>query len=212
MPVLRNKRFIGYVLAQAFAMGVMFAYIAASPFIFQEHYRLSPMAYSLCFGANALAIMLGSLTIPFFRTAEQALKAGAVGFGGVSLLAAGVLMGNAHVAIVEICLFIFLLFLGLILPSSTTQALDQERGNSGNASAVLGFLIFLFGGILSLLTGLGNILYTTGIIIVVCSLSAGACAWLVHERTPQRLQCFVRNRIIRSYLSDNVFHKSKKMS
>ena len=212
MPVLRNKRFIGYVLVQAFAMGVMFAYIAASPFIFQEHYRLSPMAYSLCFGANALAIMLGSLTIPFFRTAEQALKAGAVGFGGVSLLAAGVLMGNAHVAIVEICLFIFLLFLGLILPSSTTQALDQERGNSGNASAVLGFLIFLFGGILSPLTGLGNILYTTGIIIVVCSLSAGACAWLVHERTPQRLQCFVRNRIIRSYLSDNVFHKSKKMS
>ena len=175
-PVLRNKRFIGYVLAQAFAMGVMFAYIAASPFIFQEHYRLSPLAYSLCFGANALAIMLGSLTVPFFRTVEQALKAGAVGFGGVSLLVAGVLVTDAPVAMVEGCLFVFLLFLGLILPSSTTLALDEERSNSGNASAVLGFLIFLFGGVFSPLTGLGNILYATGIIIVLCSLGTWMCA------------------------------------
>ena len=175
-PVLRNKRFIGYVLAQAFAMGVMFAYIAASPFIFQEHYRLSPLAYSLCFGANALAIMLGSLTVPFFRTVEQALKAGAVGFGGVSLLVAGVLVTDAPVAVVEGCLFVFLLFLGLILPSSTTLALDEERSNSGNASAILGFLIFLFGGVFSPLTGLGNILYATGIIIVLCSLGTWMCA------------------------------------
>ena len=182
-PVVRNKRFIGYVLAQAFAMGVMFAYIAASPFIFQEHYRLSPLAYSLCFGANALAIMLGSLTVSLFHTAEQALRAGAAGFGGASLLVAGVLMADAPVTVVESSLFVFLLFLGLILPSSTTLALDEERGNSGNASAVLGFLIFLFGGVFSPLTGLGNILYTTGIIIVLCSLGTWIC---VHRMTQDK--------------------------
>lgn len=182
-PVVHNKRFIGYVLAQAFAMGVMFAYIAASPFIFQEHYRLSPLAYSLCFGANALAIMLGSLTVSLFHTAKQALRAGATGFGGGSLLVAGVLMADAPVTVVESSLFVFLLFLGLILPSSTTLALDEERGNSGNASAVLGFLIFLFGGVFSPLTGLGNILYTTGIIIVLCSLGTWIC---VHRMTQDK--------------------------
>lgn len=178
------------MLAQVFAMGVMFAYIAASPFIFQEHYRLSPLAYSLCFGANALAIMLGSLTVPFFRTVERALKAGAVGFGGVSLLVAGVLMADAPVAVVESGLFVFLLFLGLILPSSTTLALDEERGNSANASAVLGFLIFLFGGVFSPLTGLGNILYTTGIIIVLCSLGAWMCVYRVIQKTHETPLCF----------------------
>lgn len=35
LPVLRNRQFMRYVLIQAFAMGVMFTYIAASPFIFQ---------------------------------------------------------------------------------------------------------------------------------------------------------------------------------
>ncbi len=176
LPVLRNKCFVRYVLAQAFAMGMMFVYIAASPFIFQEHYRLSPLAYSLCFGANALSIMLGSLIVPFFRTVKQALKAGTVGFGGGSLLVAGVLVADTPVAVVESSLFVLLFFLGLILPSSTTLALDEERGNSGNASAVLGFLIFLFGGVFSPLTGLGNILYTTGIIIVICSLGTWMCA------------------------------------
>ena len=59
IPVFQNAQFMRYVLVQAFAMGVMFTYIAASPFIFQEHFNMSPLAYSLCFGANAIAIMLG---------------------------------------------------------------------------------------------------------------------------------------------------------
>lgn len=36
VPVLGHGRFMCYVLVQAFAMGVMFTYIAASPFIFSE--------------------------------------------------------------------------------------------------------------------------------------------------------------------------------
>ena len=47
LPVLRNRQFMRYVLIQAFAMGVMFTYIAASPFIFQNHFGTSPFAYSL---------------------------------------------------------------------------------------------------------------------------------------------------------------------
>ena len=70
-----------YVLVQAFAMGVMFTYIAASPFIFQEHFNMSPLAYSLCFGANAIAIMLGSLMVSLFHDATGALRVGSIGFG-----------------------------------------------------------------------------------------------------------------------------------
>ncbi|MEI3465965.1 MAG: hypothetical protein V8R07_09085 [Bacteroides fragilis] len=36
----------------------------------------------------------------------------------------------------------------------------MERKNSGNASALLGFLMFVFGGLLSPLTGIGKILYS----------------------------------------------------
>lgn len=182
VPVLGHGRFMCYVLVQAFAMGVMFTYIAASPFIFQNHYGLSPVAYSLCFGANAVAVMLGSLTVSFFRSATQAMRVGVVGFGLISLLVASVLISGAPVMIVEGCLFVFMIFLGLILPSSTMLALDLERANSGNASAVLGFLMFLFGGVLSPLTGLGDMLQTTSLIMVLCCVAALGCTLLTTTR------------------------------
>lgn len=175
IPVLRNTQFMRYVLVQAFAMGVMFTYIAASPFIFQEHFSMSPLAYSLCFGANAVAVMLGSLTVSLFPDAACALRIGTRGFGIMSLFVAAALIFGTSVWWVEVSLFVFMLFLGVILPGSTTLALDLERKNSGNASALLGFLMFLFGGILSPLTGLGNMLYTTSIIIVACCIGTWFC-------------------------------------
>lgn len=80
LPVIRNGRLMRYVLVQAMAMGVMFTYIAASPFIFQQQYGLTPVAYSLCFGVNALGIMAGSLLVIRFRSVERALLVGARGF------------------------------------------------------------------------------------------------------------------------------------
>lgn len=182
VPVLRHGRFICYVLVQAFAMGVMFTYIAASPFVFQNHYGLSPMAYSLCFGANAVAVMLGSLTVSLFRGVTQAMRVGVVGFALMSLLVASVLVSGASVMVVEGILFLFLVFLGLIIPSSTMLALALERENSGNASAILGFLMFLFGGVFSPLTGLGDMLQTTGLIMVLCCVAALICTLFTTAR------------------------------
>ena len=110
------------------------------------------------------------------------MRVGVVGFGLISLLVASVLISGAPVMIVEGCLFVFMIFLGLILPSSTMLALDLERANSGNASAVLGFLMFLFGGVLSPLTGLGDMLQTTSLIMVLCCVAALGCTLLTTTR------------------------------
>lgn len=183
LPVLKHKRFMFFVLIQAFAMGVMFTYIAASPFIFQEHFGLSPMRYSLCFAVNALGIMAGSLAVSGFKTAQNALLFGVKGFLGMSIFTAMALIASPSVWIVEIFLFLFLTFLGLILPSSTTLALDLERENSGNASAVLGFLMFFFGGLLLPLTGVGNMLYSTSIIMILCCCGAWYCVKCVTKES-----------------------------
>lgn len=181
--VMCNSSFMHYVLVQAFAMGVMFSYIAASPFVFQVHFGVSPQVYGLCFGANAVAIMIGSLAVTRFRNAEAALRCGCVCFGITSLVVAAALCLCSEFWMVEVTLFMFLLFLGLILPSSTTLALNMERHNSGTASALLGFLMFFFGGILSPMTGLGNMLYTTSGIIVVCSLATWYCNRKASQQT-----------------------------
>lgn len=170
LPVMRNRCFMRYVLVQAMAMGVMFAYIAASPFIFQEHYGLSPVVYSLCFGVNALGIMGGSLLIIRFKDVKAALSLGAKGFLFMSLIVAVLLIGNLSVWAVEAALFVLLVCLGMILPTSTTLALEPVRENSGNASAILGFLTFFVGGVCSPLAGLGNMLVSTSVIIVICAI------------------------------------------
>lgn len=176
LPVMRNRCFMRYVLVQAMAMGVMFAYIAASPFIFQEHYGLSPVVYSLCFGVNALGIMGGSLLIIRFKDVKATLLLGAKGFLFMSLIVAVLLIGNLSVWTVEVALFVLLVCLGMILPTSTTLALEPVRENSGNASAILGFLTFFVGGVCSPLAGLGNMLVSTSVIIVICAVCTLALA------------------------------------
>lgn len=175
LPVLRNRVFMRYVGVQALAMGVMFAYIGSSPFVFQEHFGLSPLAYSLCFGVNSLGMMGGSLLILCFGQARQALRVGVTGFLVMSGVVALVLLLGASVWVVEGAFFFLLVCLGMILPTSTTLALEPVRGSSGSASAVLGFLAFLVGGICSPLAGVGDMLVSTSVVIVICA----ACTFLV---------------------------------
>ncbi|WP_228064828.1 multidrug effflux MFS transporter [Muribacter muris] len=58
--IIKNRLFMHYVGIETFLFGAMFAYIAASPFILQSIYGLSSMAFSLCFGANGAALVIGS--------------------------------------------------------------------------------------------------------------------------------------------------------
>lgn len=177
--VMRNRDFMRYVFVQAMAMGVMFSYIAASPFIFQVHYGLSPVAYGLCFGGNALGVMAGSLLAVRFRSTQKALLYGARGFLGMALVVAAMLVCDLPVGYVEGALFLLLVCLGVILPASTVLALEPVRDHSGNASAILGFLTFFVGGVCSPLTGLGNMLYATAGVVGVC---AACTLWLAERR------------------------------
>lgn len=169
-PVLRNRRSMRYMGVQAMAMGVMFSYISASPFIFQQQYGLSPVAYSLCFGLNAFGIMAGSLLVLRSRSSERGLAIGTRGFFVMALATAIVLTQGGSVWLIEASFFLLMVMLGTIMPASTTLALEPLREYSGSASAALGFLSFLVGGICSPLVGMGDMAVSTAAVIALCSL------------------------------------------
>lgn len=169
-PVLRNRRSMRYMGVQAMAMGVMFSYISASPFIFQQQYGLSPVAYSLCFGFNAFGIMAGSLLVLRSRSSERGLAIGTRGFFVMALATAIVLTQGGSVWLIEASFFLLMVMLGTIMPTSTTIALEPLREYSGSASAALGFLSFLVGGICSPLVGMGDMAVSTAAVIALCSL------------------------------------------
>ena len=133
--VLRHRKFMYFVLIQVLGMGVMFSYIASSPFVFQEHYHLSPVMYSVCFACNAVAIMLGSLSVVRFRSNEHALRVGVWGFMFLCCCTGAALShGIIRYHYWRSVFFLFLFFLGIILPTSTTLALNLERQNSGRSA------------------------------------------------------------------------------
>lgn len=164
--VARNRRFISYVLQQGFAQFILFANIASSPFIIQQHYGYSPLVFSVCFGVNAIAIGVASVLSVKFRRPEDAVATSCAGMLVMSIVIAAVLMLGGSFWAYEISLFILMFTMGLTFTASTTLALNSERERAGAASAMLGAVCFLSGGIVSPLVGVGDMLCATGIIFV----------------------------------------------
>ena len=167
--VLRNKQYICYVLQLAFAQGVLFAYIASSPFIIQQHYGYSPFAFSVCFSINAIAIGGAAAFSVKFRRPENGTLIGCMGMLVFSVLECAALSLGCSFWVYELLLLAVLFMMGMTFTTSTTLAMECERTNAGTASALLGAVSFSFGGIVSPLVGIGNILVSTGIIFVICS-------------------------------------------
>ncbi|WP_435891461.1 multidrug effflux MFS transporter [Mediterranea massiliensis] len=191
VAVLQNRRYVCYILQYGFAQGVLFAYIASSPFIVQ-HYGFSPLIFSICFGINAIAIMLFAVSAVKFAHPEQALYRGSVGMVIVSFFLCLALCTGCNFWVYELLLLGLLSMLGLTFTASNTLAMDSERANAGTASALLGALGFAFGGIVSPLVGIGNIMVSTGIMFFVGSVCALGCTRMALHRVFSRVKYYKR--------------------
>jgi MFS transporter, DHA1 family, multidrug resistance protein len=176
-PVLHNTKFMRYTVLMSFAMAVMFAYIASSPFIFQGHYHLSPLVYSVYFATNAVALAIGSFLSSSFRTPQKAIHTSVIGLCAMSFVFAAALHFEFPFFCAALPLFLMLICAGLIFPTASALAIDCERRNTGTASAVLGAMNFIFGGIVTPLVGIGNIMHSTGIAMIVCAVVSLALAF-----------------------------------
>lgn len=175
ITVLHNRSYVSYILQSGFAQSVLFANIASSPFIMQQHYGFSPFMFSVCFGINAIAIGIAAASAAKFRHPEQALYTGSIGMVLASVCLFIAFYSNCSFWVYETLLIGLLLMLGLTFTASNTLAMDSARSNAGIASALLGALGFAFGGLVSPLVGLGNILISTGLVFIIGSLGSFIC-------------------------------------
>lgn len=168
--VFRNPLFTLSTLSMMACAFAFFAYIAASPFILQQIYGLSPFHFSLCFAVNALMIGIGSGLSALFRYQSTALKCGAIDMLIASVLVGLFLVTNMPLPMLMGAYIYMLLSFGLTQPAMIATALDSERENAGAASAIFGASMFLAGGLSSPLVGLGDITVTSSIVIIAGSL------------------------------------------
>ncbi len=169
IKILTNKKFMRFALIQSLAMGAMFSFIASSSFIFQGYYELSSLYYSFCFAGVAFCVTIGAAISPTFNDEKKALKVGVMGIFVMGIIVFLALNIRTSAYIVELCFAGLTFFIGLILPTSTTLAMEMEHEHAGSASAVIGFGAFMVGGIVSPLTTLGNnIMLSTSLTIISC--------------------------------------------
>lgn len=183
--ILKNRQFMLYVLIQGFGAGVLFSFISSSSFLFQEHFNLSKIEYSFCFALAAFGTIVGASSVPLFKSPKLALKVGIYGLGIMGVIVCAMLAFKAPLFAMEAGFVLLLLCFGILIPPTNALAMELERDNAGNASAILGFATFSFGGLVSPLTGLGSdMLLSTSIVIAVCFI----CAVVLGRRALGRLE------------------------
>ncbi|SEK29468.1 multidrug effflux MFS transporter [Paenibacillus sp. OK003] len=172
-----DRLFMGYALTQGFVSAGMFAYISGSPFVLQKIYGISPQMFSICFAINGLGIILASQIAGRLAgkvSETRLLIAGLItaALGGTSLLIA--ILAGGNLISVLIPLFLVVSSVGLVNTASFSLAMANQEKSAGSASALIGVMTFLFGGIVAPLVGLGGegTAVPMGIVIACADLGA----------------------------------------
>ena len=180
--LFRLRYYVVYTLLYAFTCGVLFSYISSASFIVQNHFGFSELQFAIVFGVNALGIGIGSGLSLRFRKMKNAALFGASGIVTSTFMQLICYLFIPGFWAYEAFTFLMLVSIGFILTSATTMAMDEGRRMVGIASAIFGASGFLFGGIVSPLVGIGNIMTSTLLLLGICSLSALLFAWLSFRR------------------------------
>lgn len=185
-----DRVLIGYALTTAFGFSALFAYISGSSYVLQDVYGLSPQGYSAVFALNSIGIVgcaqLGG-RLAHRVGSERLLRIGLVALmAGAAVTVVGGLVDVGLVGILP-GPFLIAMSVGLIFPNALTLAMAEHGKDAGAASAMLGVLQFLIGGLVAPLVGIGGQHTAIPMLVVMAGCAVVATlAWTVLAR-PRRL-------------------------
>jgi len=185
--VLRNSQFLTYVLTGAIASAGLYAYIAGSPTVFMELFRVSERQYGWIFAFIAMGLIgssqLNSLLLRRYKS-EAIIRVALLcqaATGG--LLFIGSLFGFLGLFGTIFLIFMFLCCQGFVFPNSSALSLAPFARNAGTASAMMGGLQMAIGAFTSALVSFLNdhtALPMTGV-MAGCAISS-FCILLIGHR------------------------------
>lgn len=182
--LLADRVFTGYMITGGLAFAVLFAYIAASPFVVQEIYGASPQTFSLLFGLNSIGLIaVGQINGKLLVGRISLDKVLGFGLAVIVLAAVALLLmttgvfGEVGLVPVAAGLFVLMSAMGVAMPNTNAQALMRTKHAAGSASALLGTSSFLIGAIASPLVGIAgeDTAVPMAVVQVVCAVAAVGC-------------------------------------
>lgn len=175
--LLTNKAFVTMLMLQSLTYGVLFSYISGSPFITQKIYDMNAQQFSYLFALNGIGLIVFSqLTAKLVNKMDELkiLKLGQnIQFVGMILT---VIVLVLHLPVWMLCAAFFLMITPVSMIGTTgfSIAMQVQNQGAGSASAILGLMQFLIGGILSPLVGVmgESSIIPFIVIIITCTVLA----------------------------------------
>jgi DHA1 family bicyclomycin/chloramphenicol resistance-like MFS transporter len=156
--VLLHPQFYTYALSGAVAFSGLFTYVAGSPLLFMDIFKVSGKTYGWIFAFMSVSFIgtsqLNSLLLRRYKS-EQLVYAGLTLQALVSMAFLVAAINNwLDLTGTIVMLFLFLGCLGLTNPNTAGLSLAPFSNNAGSASALMGALQLGLGALASMIVGL----------------------------------------------------------
>jgi DHA1 family bicyclomycin/chloramphenicol resistance-like MFS transporter len=175
--LMRDRQFVGYMLAQGIMIAGVFAYVSGTPFIYQNIYGASPTVFALLFGSNGISLIIGSQLVGRMahRISEHAFLLFGLclaGLASVTVLVVAIVHGPLFALVIP--LFFFVASIGITSTAAFPLAMESQGHMAGSAAALLGLIPFLLGAVVSPLVGIAgeDTAVPLGVIILMTSATA----------------------------------------
>ena len=179
-----DRIFVGLLLLGGMNFAGLFAYLSASPFLFQDVYGFTPQQYGLLFGINSLGIVAGVQTSArvIKRVPPQWILACSTAW--MFLMAVLIVIFDQlgfGLWGVMVPLWFYILGTGFTFPCVQVLALSTHGAQAGTAASLLGAATFMMAGIVSPVVGWFGAISATvmGGVQATSILLAVAVLWLI---------------------------------
>lgn len=140
--VLIEPQFYTYAFTGALAFSGLFAYVAGSPVVFMEVFKVSTEGYGWIFALLSIGLIgasqMNSLLLKKYQSKQIVLVAISCQVVVTLIFVAGATLNMFNLWQTIVLLFIFLSCLGLTNPNTAALSLQPFKKNAGSASALMG--------------------------------------------------------------------------
>ena len=179
-----DRVFIGVAIIGGMSFSGLFAYLSASPFLFQDVYGLDPQGYGLLFAINSIGVVAGVQISS--RLAKRIAPQWILSVSTAVLLGSAIaiivldLAGAGFVGTV-VPLWFFITACGFGFPMVQALALTNHGKEAGTAASLLGAMNFGLAGLISPIVGLFGISSAVpmGAVMAATATVAIASLWLI---------------------------------
>lgn len=142
----KNPNFMPFLICTSIFSTPFMAYLAVASYTYEDFFGLSAMMFSIFFAINAVTSVFGPIIymkVDYMVTARQTM----VALIGITLLSAIAMfcIGKFSPVVFLLTMIPFSMATSYIRPFATNILLDQVKGDTGSASALLNFVNTLFG-------------------------------------------------------------------